>query len=227
LEPTPLRLKPPKGCRSNNAPDNAAIDIEIADFKFAVRLDRIRESEECREILKPLDSSGLLEAKADHSLTTEADLTDRELLAALGIDADSQNDVTQLKHVRSRQEIKAAEEIAQRIHCQDFEEFKPIFDQVQRELKTGERQTLKYQDNADVQQGDLFILDGQKVMVVEMGEPFVSDYGRSDSRLRVVYDNATESDLLLRSLQRALNKDKTSRRITNSDYLGSYQLKWY
>jgi hypothetical protein len=50
-----------------------------------------------------------------------------------------------------------------------------------------------------------------------MGELFVSDYGRLDSRLRVVYDNATESDLLLRSLQRALNKDKASRRITSPD----------
>jgi hypothetical protein len=192
-------------------------DRDIFERIYAVRLDRIRESEECREILKPLDSSGLLEAKADHSLTTEADLTDQELLAALGIDADSQNDVTQLKHVRSRQEIKAAEEIAQRNHCQDFDEFKPIFDQVQRELKTGERQTLKYQDNAEVNQGDLFIIDGQKVLVADMGELFVSDYGRLDSRLRVVYDNATESDLLLRSLQRALNKDKASRRITSPD----------
>jgi hypothetical protein len=55
-------------------------------------------------------------------------------------------------------------------------------------------------------------------MVVDMGEPFVSDYGRQDRRLRVVYDNATESDLLLRSLQRALNKDKASRRITTPDF---------
>ncbi len=85
-------------------------------------------------------------------------------------------------------------------------------------MKTGERQTLKYQDNAAVNQGDLFILDGQKVMVSDMGEPFISDYGRQDRRLRVVYDNTTESDLLLRSLQRALNKDKDSRRITNPDF---------
>jgi hypothetical protein len=34
----------------------------------------------------------------------------------------------------------------------------------------------------------------------------------------VVYDNATESDLLLRSLQRALTKDKASCRITNPDF---------
>ena len=192
-------------------------DCDIFERLYAVRLDRLRESEECRAVLKTLDSRGLLDAIDDANLTTEV-LVDEALLASLGVDADPDNDVTQLVNVRSRQEIKAAEEIAQRTSCPDFEQFKPIFDQVQSDLKTGTRQTIKYQDNAAVNQGDLFILDGQKVLVAETGEPFVSDYGRSDRRLRVVYDNATESDLLLRSLQRALNKDKSSRRITNPDF---------
>jgi T5orf172 domain len=186
---------------------------DIFERLYAVRLDRLRESEECRAVLEPLDSRGLLAADTD--LTLDPD--DETLLSSLGIDAASENDVTQLTHVRSRSEIKAAEEIAQRTSCEDFDQFKPIFDQVQHDLKTGARQTIKYQDNAAVNPGDLFIVDGQKVIVVDMGEPFVSDYGRQDRRLRVVYDNATESDLLLRSLQRALNKDKTSRRITNPD----------
>lgn len=192
-------------------------DRDIFERLYAVRLDRIRESEECREVLKPLDSRGLLDAGTDASLTEEEDLSDEALLASLGIDGDLENDVTHLTHVRSRSEIKAAEEIAQRTPCQDFGDFKPIFGKVQQELQSGERQTLKYQDNAEINQGDLFILDGQKVIVAEMGEAFVSDYGRPDRRLRVIYDNATESDLLMRSLQRALNKDKASRRITTPD----------
>jgi hypothetical protein len=191
---------------------------DIFERLYAVRLDCLRESEECRAILMPLDSHGLLDPEDNTSLPTEEELIDEALLASLGVDVVSENDVTQLTHVRSRQEIKAAEEIAQRTPCQDFDDFKPIFDNVQRQLETGERQTLKYQDNAEVNQGDLFVLDGQKVMVAEMGEPFVGDHGRPDRRLRVVYDNATESDLLLRSLQRALNKDKASRRITNPNF---------
>ena len=192
-------------------------DCDIFERLYAVRLDRLRGSQECRAILEPLDSRGLLDASGDTELATE-DLTDDELIAALGIKTNPEDDVTQLTHVRSRQEIKAAEEIAQRTLCEDFDNFKPIFETVQRQLATGERQTLKYQDNAEINQGDLFILDGQKVVVADMCEPFVSDYGRSDRRLRVIYDNATESDLLLRSLQRALNKDKSSRRITNPDF---------
>jgi len=191
-------------------------DRDIFERLYAVRLDRLRDSEECRTLLEPLDSRGLLAAETDITLAPEADLDDESLLASLGVEAVA-DDVTQLIHVRSRQELKTAEEIAQRTPCLDFDTFKTIFDNVQRDLASGVRQTLKYQDNAAVNQGDLFILDGHKVLVASMGEPFVSDYRRPDRRLRVVYDNATESDLLLRSLQRALNKDKASRRITTPD----------
>ena len=191
---------------------------DIFERLYAVRLDRLRESPECCEVLKSLDQRGLLSGDVQgydiEQLVDSDDVSDAELLAALGIEANPAEDITQLTHVRSRQEIKAAEEIAQRTPCRDFENFKPIFDKIQQELKTGERQTIKYQDDATINLGDLFILNGQKVIVAKMGEFFISDYGVSNSRLRVVYDNGTESDLLLRSLQRALNKDKTSRRIT-------------
>jgi T5orf172 domain len=191
-------------------------DRDIFERLYAVRLDRLRQSEECRAILEPLDSRGLLNADSDIQFPT-ATLTDDQILADLGLDLNSENDIMQLTHVRSRQEIKAAEEIAQRNPCQDFNRFKPLFDQVQHDLKIGARQTVKYQDNATINLGDLFILEGQKVIVAGMGDVFISDYGKPDRRLRVVYDNGTESDLLMRSLQRALNKDKVSRRITSPD----------
>jgi hypothetical protein len=78
--------------------------------------------------------------------------------------------------------------------------------------------SLIAREYAEVEQGDLFILDGQKVMVADVGNEFVTDYGRPDRRLRVIYDNGTESNLLTRSLQRALYKDKTSRRITKPGF---------
>ena len=192
-------------------------DRDIFERIYAVRLEQIRQSQECREVLTPFDIGEILGTEDPLAIPDEEALSDEELLASLGIDALADNDVTQLTHVRPRQEIKAAEEVAQRTPCPDFEQFKPIFEAVQYQLQTGERQSLKYQDNAAINQGDLFILDGHKALVAEMGESFISDYGRPDCRLRVVYDNGTESDLLLRSLQRALNKDKISRRITTPD----------
>ncbi len=191
---------------------------DIFERLYAVRLDRIRESADCRQILRKLDSLGLLAVEEDvESSRVKEEPSDEELLASLGVAVMPEDDVTQLVHVRSREEIKAAEEVARRDPCADFAEFEPIFGKVQGELESGQRKTLKYQDNAEVKKGDLFILDGQKVIVDTVGDPFVSGYGRPDRRLRVVYDNGTESDLLVRSLQRALNKDKASRRITDSD----------
>lgn len=191
---------------------------DIFERLYAVRLDRLRASPECRVILENLDSRGLLGADFEPEASrVEEDPSDATLLESLGVSAGTQSDITELVHVRARDEIKAAEEVAQRNPCADFGVFKPLFETVRQDLASGARRTLKYQDNAEVNQGDLFVLDGQTVVVADMGDSFVSDYGRPDRRLRVVYDNGTESDLLVRSLQRALNKDKASRRITKPD----------
>jgi len=54
--------------------------------------------------------------------------------------------------------------------------------------------------------------------VAQAGEEEVrTKTARTDRRLRVIYDNGTESDILMRSLQRALHKDDTGRRITDPD----------
>lgn len=187
---------------------------DIFERLYAVRLDCLRASAECRAVLRDVDTRGLL----GDTFVAQVEPNDEELLASLGVEATPDSDVTQLVHVRTREEIKAAEEIAQRTPCVDFADFKPTFEKVQRDLEAGQRQTVKYKEYADVKRGDLFILEGQKVLIADLGERFVSDYGRPDRRLRVVFDNGTESDLLVRSLQRALYKDKASRRITEPGF---------
>src|SRR5690606_10749723 len=52
------------------------------------------------------------------------------------------------------------------------------------------------------------------------GEPIRAPNGQFDARLRVIYSNGTESNILLRSLQRALYKDETSRRISDPSAAG-------
>ena len=188
-------------------------DRDIFERLYATRLDQIRRQRECLELVEELDHQGLLD---DTSVVLESDpeeLNDDELLAQLGVDAATESDITQLKHVKPRAEIRAAEEVASRTKCEDFDTFAPIFDAVQAELDSGYRVTKPFQEKADVRPGDLYILSGQKVLVADVGEEFVTKYNRRDCRLRVIYDNGTESDILLRSLQRALHKDPAGRRI--------------
>ncbi len=189
---------------------------DIFERLYAVRLDRLRHSPECRAVLKDADPRGLLGATPDAAHVASDEPDDAELQAALG-DLVADDDVTRLVHVRSNEDRKAAEEVAQRTPCADFEKFRPIFEQVQRELSGGTRQTEKFHHDGKLEPGDLFILSGQKVLVADAGEVMMKEFGREDRRLRVVFDNGTESNLLLRSLQRALYKDERNRRILKPD----------
>jgi len=192
---------------------------DIFERLYAVRLDRLRAMPEARALLSPLDTPGLLGGVAVAVPSTPAgDLDDAALLADLGVDVPpGEDDITVLHHVSSHEERRAAEEIANRTRCADFDKFKPLFEKVTRELKSGERQTRAFQTRAmdEIQRGTFFIVGGQIAYVADVGKEFTTQYDRRDSRLRVVYDNGTESDVLQRSLQRALHRDEVARLITD------------
>jgi hypothetical protein len=192
---------------------------DIFERVYAVRLDRLRALPEAHSLLTPLDAHGLLAGAPGAIPADQADLLDDEaLLGELGLDgAPAEDDITVLRHVRSSEERRAAEEIANRTKCEDFDKFKPLFDKVKRELASGERKTRTFQTRSmdEIQQGTFFIVGGQIAYVAEVGEEFTTQYERRDSRLRVIYDNGTEGDVLQRSLQRALHRDEVARLITD------------
>lgn len=187
---------------------------DIFERIYAVRLDRLRSLPECRAIIEPLDHQGLLTGTVTIPQANPDELDDDALLAELGVES-APADLAELKHVRSAAEKRAAEEIANRKKCEDFERFKPLFVQVKKDLDMGVRETRPFQRMAEIAKGEFFIVGGQIAYVAERGEEFISEYDRRDSRLRVIYDNGTESDVLLRSLQRALHRDGAGRRITD------------
>lgn len=191
---------------------------DIFERLYAIRLDRLRQLPETHELLAEMDRYGLLEGAGETSQPAEA-LDDDALLAELGLDGAEGDDITQLRHVRSYEEKRAAEDIATRTTCPDFSLFRPLFDQVQRELDSGVRQTRPFVKDAGfskaaISKGEFFIVGGQLAYIADVGETFRAPNGETDARLRVIYSNGTESDLLLRSLQRGLYKDEGGRRVT-------------
>jgi T5orf172 domain len=188
-------------------------DRDIFERLYAVRLDRLRTLEECQSLLAPFDHQGLLTGPEIVCAAPVESMDEDELLAELEGTAGA-SDITELRHVRASAEKRAAEEIADRQKCEDFERLKPLFTKVQEELDAGVRRTRPFELKAEIQTGSWFIVGGQKAYVAEMGEVFSNAQGKSDARLRVIFDNGTESNLLMRSLQRALHKDDAGRRIT-------------
>ena len=196
-------------------------DKDIFERLYATRLDRIRSQEECRNLVADLDYQGLLTAEHCIAEPPKEYKSDAELLAELGVEAPKENDVTFLKHVKPRAEVRAAEEIATRTPCADFDKFKPLFDQAQDHLTRGllEAKILKNQKGqstmAEINERDWFIVNGQKAYIAEISKERIHGFDKNDYRLRVIFDNRTESDLLFRSMQKALYVDDASRRIVS------------
>jgi hypothetical protein len=194
-------------------------DRDIFERLYAVRLDRLRALPECCALLAPLDHQGLLAGAPSVAATGET-IDDVDELAAELAGAANADDISVLRHVRTSADKRAAEEIAQRKPCSDFETFKPLFERVQRELKEGLREAhaihkLNELKLTEIQQGEFFIVEGQLAHIAEVGDEIRTKYERRDSRLRVIYDNGTESDVLQRSFQRALYRDEAARLVTN------------
>lgn len=200
-------------------------DLDIFERLYAVRLDQIRKSPECRAVLADLDKNGLLGEAPAIAENMEDDIDTDELLSELASAGISGADITQLKHVKPRAEINAAEEIANRIPCRDFDTFKPLFNQVVEDLATGKRIARQQRKDAgllkaQVKAGDFFIVNGQTLYIAEIGDPVKASDRSMDARLRVIYSNGTESNILLETLRRALYKDESSRIISDPS-LGS------
>ena len=149
---------------------------DIFERLYAVRLDRLRELEDCRSLLADMDKHGLLEADAEASHIVPDKMDDDALLAELGIeDGDDADDITQLRHVQTRDERRAAEEIANRERCNDFAKFEPLFADVSLEIESGVRSTRPFVKDAgflkaDIDVGQFFILGGQMAYVAELGK---------------------------------------------------------
>lgn len=186
---------------------------DIFERLYAARLDRLRSLHVYRDLLKPLDHEGLLAEQPTIELHIGTDLNIDELATEL-VDIAPTSGITTLRHVRSNAEKRAAEEIANRMPCKDFETFRPLFDRVQREVITGLRQSQAIEaGRRSIMAGDFFVLDGLTLYVAEVGRALKTTAGEVDRRLRVIFSNGTESNLLLRSLQRAFYDDPVARRL--------------
>ena len=146
-------------------------DKDIFERLYAVRLERLNELKACRDLLLPMDHQGLLNTGAESASEPDGEMDDDALLEALGVEAEA-GSIEELKYVRPSREIRAAEEVAQRERCEDFEQYKELFDQVKEDLEAGTRQMIRCDNKTDVKTGDLLVLKGQTAYIANAGEEF-------------------------------------------------------
>jgi len=183
---------------------------DIAEFQLYHRLQGVISDPEQRAALAQYDTYGVLVEPEPPASLDEIFASD-----ALGIlGGDPAVEIFTLKHVPA--EIAKPDKVAQRKQCEDFARFEPLFKACHADLKAGRRHLIEFRNESQISAESFFVHSGVLTYIAEVGElRREGKRQRPVARLRAIYENGTESDILLRSLARELYKN--GRRVTEPD----------
>ena len=102
---------------------------------------------------------------------------------------------------------KKADYVAQHKLCENFEDYKPLFAKVHQELKEGKRSLVRINKTATLMTGRFYYVGGQMLLLEQIGELRRSSNFLPDGRTRCIYENGTESDILLQTLRKSVVGD--------------------
>jgi len=204
----------------------------LAEKSLARRIASIRSNKEFLTALKHIDRHNLLPevtaGNADYkfqlqraaeepaayeieqSATSIDDIINSSVFASL---TSGDSGIFDIKNVPDLKDRQQPEEIAERKRCQDFYKFERKFSEMLDAIKNGSAEMTRFTKSEQIRLGDFYILKGMLCFVAEIGKERYDTEGRFDPRLRLIFDNGTESNMLSRSLSKRLWEDKSGKRI--------------
>lgn len=196
-----------------------SMGTDMKEHTLASRLKSLRDDKGKIEILLTYDRYNLLGR-------TEAFSSVKGLIEKdeLGILDDEDSSLFEIKNISATNQRETAEYIAQRKPCKQFDQFEELFIQCHSDLKSGKRKLLPFAQEQEIHKGEFFVLKGVLLFIAKKGEMIMRNE-KKNYRLRCIFENGTESDLLLRSLSRELYRN--GRRVTedgvnNNRYLDNF-----
>ncbi|MEA3498038.1 MAG: GIY-YIG nuclease family protein [Campylobacterota bacterium] len=181
-------------------------DNDRAERTLANILKSIRDDKNQIAVVKELDKFELLDSDdvlvADINLDEINDLDDDPF----GLLGDDENDIFTLKHVTKEKDMP--DYIARRKPCKDFEKYKSLFQNCHKDIIDNKRKVNEYRSERYLQEGVFFILGGVIGYIENIGETKATNQKTvTNARLKCIFENGTQSDMLLRSLSAGLYKD--------------------
>jgi len=177
----------------------------IQEHQLYSRLKAIREDKTKIEMLQEHDKFGLLNYE-QKQINTFEDILNNDTLGLLDDDSEGLFD---LKHIKSQDERANADFIAKRKPCKDFAKYDQIFKEVQKDLSNSKRKLIPFKEE-NLRAGDYYVHNGILLLLENVEfEKEVQQFKsgsriRKDGRTRVIFENGTESNMLYRSLYKAL-----------------------
>ena len=191
----------------------------VFEFMLHKRLESIRANTEQCLALKPYDKNSLLpkleQVSESETVCEEApkEITSLEDVFAdddLGIFDEPENSIYKIRNIPKN--IEMPEKMARRIRCENFADYESVFKLCHEDLASGEREAVPFAGEQQIQKAQFFILNGVMCYVADMGEREKKN-GKTNARLHLIFENGTESEMLMRSLAVELYKDPNGRRV--------------
>jgi len=163
------------------------------------RLQGIKDNPEKIEYLKPYDRFNLLTIVEINSID---DILNGD---AFGLLRDDKDDIFTLKHVPNNfaSERSKADKVASREVCKNFEEFEHLLKECQKDLKEQKRRLIPSIES-QLREGMFCILDGILLYIDKIFQPIRGNSNKLNRRTILIFENGTQSNMLLRSLGKRL-----------------------
>lgn len=187
---------------------------DMTETRLAMRLKAIAGNEEQYEALREFDEMQLLvPPEPPENIEAALESDPFGLLGGATETDEEATDIFALKHVPEVAKSQTMPDlIAKRQPCADFAQFEPLFKQVHDDLRTGRRRLLPFKNPRQIEAGKFFVLNGMLVFVAELDQLEYNEIQKANARTRSIFENGTESSLLMQSLASNLYKD--GRRVT-------------
>jgi hypothetical protein len=169
-----------------------ADSTNVAELKLHARLHALRGDDQARASLADRDELSLLAEPEPPASVGQAAADD-----PLGLLDAGPEDIFTLRHV-PKAPAGQPDRVAQRKACEDFDLFEPLFKRCHAELREGTRKVVRFRNEQEIRERAFYVHRGLLTYVADEGERRI-EHGRPNARLRCIFENGTEADLLLRS----------------------------
>jgi len=180
-------------------------DGDGREYQLFTRWQKILKAPEKFRALREFDVHGVLadipelELEPESKEFRETETLEELLAGSAGLFQDS-NDIFTLRHVKAP---TVPDYIAQAKPCRDFEPFRQRFLDCRRDLEKGERTSSPFVGAKSIKEGAFFVIRGMLALIAEVGKE-IRGKERPQHRVRCVYENGTEIDILDHSLAKAM-----------------------
>lgn len=179
----------------------------IAERKLGARLEGILADEGKAAALQHLDSEFGLLMMPDAPESLDDLLESDELDELIG----DTGGILDLSDLPARKVADAPDSVAKRKKALDFENFEHLFKAKHSELAEGIMVLAGFKGVQSIQEGRFFVLNGVMLFVAEIGESqslILGGKAEQKQRLRVIFENGTESALYRQSLSIRLHEQE-------------------